>query len=110
MAHETTCVKIKLKPGSMDKVREWADTINSRVDEAMATLDDEGVILECAFLDQTSEGDFLIYVMKAKSFEHAKRVAENSTHAIDLYHQEFKAATWEDGSRLETLIDLENFE
>jgi Family of unknown function (DUF6176) len=58
MNYETRCVKIKLIPDSLEKVRTWAKTINERKDEALATLRDEGVILEAAFLDQTVEGDF----------------------------------------------------
>jgi hypothetical protein len=60
MNSETRCVKIKLKPDSIEKVHEWARIINERKTEALATLHDEGVILESVFLDQNSEGDFLI--------------------------------------------------
>jgi hypothetical protein len=109
MPYETSCVKIKLKPGSVGKAREWAMVINARRDEALETLRDEGVVLECAFLDQTAEGDFLVYVMKAESFEQAKEAAERSTHEIDDFHLKFKEETWEDGTRLEILIDLEAF-
>jgi hypothetical protein len=50
---ETSCVKIRLKPGSLDRVREWAKTLNeTRRDEALATLRDETVVLEAAFLDR----------------------------------------------------------
>ncbi|MCA1636817.1 MAG: DUF6176 family protein, partial [Acidobacteria bacterium] len=61
MSYQTNCVKIKLKPNSLEKVREWSKFINDRKDEVLATLRDESVILETAFLDQTDEGDFLIY-------------------------------------------------
>ena len=90
MSCETRCVKIKLKPNSIEKARIWAQTINERKDEALATLRGESVILESVFLDQNSEGDFLIYVMKAESFDKAKKSVENSVHAIDEYHQNFK--------------------
>lgn len=77
MNYETRCVKIKLKPNSIEKVREWARAINERKDEALATLRDEDVILETIFLDRTSEDDFLIYVMKAENFDNAKAVLKN---------------------------------
>lgn len=109
MEFETRCIKIKLKPDSIEKVRDWAKTINARKDEALATLRDETVILESVFLDQNSEGDFLIYVMKAESFEQAQEAAENSVHAIDEYHQNFKKECFEDGKQLEMLIDLDRF-
>lgn len=106
---EIRCVKIKLKPGSIEKVRDWAKTINEGKAEALATLRDESVILESVFLDQNSEGDFLIYVMKAEDFDKAKKAVGKSIHPIDEFHQNFKRECWEDGKRLETLIDLENF-
>ncbi len=109
MSYQTNCVKIKLKPNSIEKVREWSKFINDRKDEALATLRDESMILETAFLDQTDEGDFLIYLMKALSFDKAKQAALTSVHEIDEYHQNFKHETWEDGKKLELLIDLENF-
>ena len=107
MSFETRCVKIRLKPNSIEKVRAWAKTLNERKEEALATLRDESVILETVFLDQNTEGDFLIYVMKAESFEKAKEAVQNSVHAIDEYHQNFKRECWADGQRLETLVDLD---
>ena len=107
MKYQTNCVKIKLKLNSLEKVRTWAKTINERKDEALATLRDEGVIIECVFLDQTSEGDFLISIMKAESFEKAREAMEKSVHEIDKFHQQFKQETWEDGKKLELLVDLD---
>lgn len=109
MNYETVCAKIKLKPDSIEKVREWVRVVNKRKDEVLATLRDESVILECVFLDQTSEGDFLIYLMKAKSIEKAIEAFEKSTHEIDAYHRNFKSETWAEMETLELLVDLENF-
>lgn len=109
MNYETRCAKIKLKPDSIEKVREWAKILNERRDEAIATLRDESVIFESIFLDQTDEGDFLIYVMKAESFEKAREAVQKSTHEIDAYHQNFKRETWAERKQLELLVDLENF-
>jgi Family of unknown function (DUF6176) len=104
---ETRCVKIKLKPDSLERVREWAAEINRRADEALATLRDEGVVVESVFLDSNSEGDFLIYYMKAESFEKSADVVKKSTHAIDAYHQKFMKEVCETGHRLELLVDLD---
>src|SRR4051812_44086137 len=109
MNYETRCVKIKLKPDSIEKARTWAKTINERLDEALQTLRDESVMLETVFLDRNSEGDFLIYLMKAESFEKAKEAVEHSAHTIDEYHQNFKHECWESGEKLEMLIDLDRF-
>ena len=108
MRYETQCVKIKLKPGNLERVREWARTLNeTRRDEALDTLREETVIVECAFLDSTPEGDYLIVFMKAESFEKSRQAIQASTHDIDRYHQQFKRETWESGEQLELLVDLE---
>ena len=105
MSYEIRCFKIKLKPNSIEKVREWAKTINERKSEALAALQDEEVILETVFLDQTDEGDFLISIMKAKSFAKSRE----AVHEIDEVHRIFKAETWENHRTLELLIDLDKF-
>lgn len=107
MKYETRCIKIKLKPNSLKKAREWARVLNEREDEALATLRDEGVILETVFLDQSNEGDFLIYLMKAESFSKAREAAQKSVRSIDEFHQNFKRETWEGGKQLEMLVDLD---
>ena len=35
---ETKCIKVKLKPGSLERVREWADELNRRKEEALETM------------------------------------------------------------------------
>ncbi len=106
---ETVCFKVKLRPGSVERVREWAAELNGRGDEVRATLRDERVAVESVFLDQTDHGDFLIYYMKAESLETARSVAQRSHHAIDAYHQQFKDDTWESRKPLELLVDFERF-
>jgi hypothetical protein len=108
MQYETRCVKIKLKPGSLERVREWAKTIHEgRREEALVTLRDETVIVESYFLDSTPEGDYLIAFMKAESFEKSRRAVEKSPHDIDRYHQQFKRDAWENIEPLELLVDLD---
>lgn len=109
MNYETRCFKVKLKPGSIEKVREWAKTINARKDEAIAALRDEKVILEAVFLDQTAGGDFLIGIMKGEIFEQAREIVQKSVHEIDKFHRQFKAETWETHESLEILVDLDRF-
>ena len=109
MSHETRCFRIKLKPNSLERVRDWANALNhSRRDEAIATLQDESVLMEAYFLQQAPDGDFLIAVMKAENFETARRAAASSTHSIDQFHADFKRDTWRSTEQLETLVDLSN--
>ena len=105
--YETTCMKIRLHPGSLERVREWAAEINRRSDEALATLRDERVVVESVFLESGDEGDFLIYYMKAGSIEGAQAVANNSKHAIDEYHRRFMREVCASGRKLELLVDLD---
>jgi hypothetical protein len=107
---DTACVKVRLKPGSLDRVRAWAAELNRRSDEVLATLLDEQVVVESVFLDQTAEGDFLIYYLKAGNLEEAAHAAQQSQHAIDAYHQQFKHDAWESRKPLDLLIDFENFD
>jgi hypothetical protein len=106
---DTQCVKIRLKPNSIERVREWASELRARPDEVLATLRDEGVLVESVFLDSTADGEFLIYYVKAKSIEAAREAVQRSTHPIDTYHQQFKTDTWEARTLLQLLIDFENF-
>jgi hypothetical protein len=105
---ETVCVKVRLKPDSIGRVRAWAAELTNRADETLATLRDEGVIVESAFLDRTAEGDFLIYYLKAKSLNAAAEAVSQSLHPIDAYHQQFKREAWDTREQLELLIDFEN--
>ena len=101
---ETLCVRVRLEPGSLLRVREWAAELNARRDEVLATLRDEGVRIESVFL----EGETLVYYLKADSIERAREVYARSQHAIDAYHQEFKDKTYAEQTQLELLIDFEN--
>lgn len=104
---ETRCFKVRLKPDSIERVREWAAMINARKDEAIESLKDETVVVESVFLDRTAEGDFLIGYMKAVSFEKNREAVQKSVREIDDYHRQFKQATWAEHKELELLVDLE---
>ena len=99
-------MRVRLRPGSLDRVREWAAELNARRDEVLATLRDEGVRIESVFLD----GDTLVYYMRADSVERARKVYARSTHAIDAYHQRFKDEAFDEQTALELLIDFENLD
>jgi hypothetical protein len=102
---ETVCVKVRLKPGSLPRVQAWAAELNGRRDEVLATLRDEGVVVESVFLD----GQELVYYLKAKDVAQAQAVYARSRRAIDAYHREFKDEAFAEQRTLELLIDFENF-
>ena len=97
-------MRVRLEPGSLTRVREWAAELTSRRDEVLATLRDEGIWVESVFLD----GDTLIYYLKADSLDRAREVYARSTHPIDAYHQRFKDETFAEQTQLELLVDFEN--
>jgi len=99
----TRCVRIRLKPGTLSRVREWAAELSRRKAEVLETLREEGVLVESVFLEHAADGDFLIYYMKAPD-------VRASTHPIDAYHRTFKEETWASSEQLELLVDLENLE
>ena len=105
MPNRVVCHRIKLRAGSLPRVREWARTILARRAEALATLREEGVEIESAFLEEAPDGHYLIYYMRGTKL--LLGAAASSAHPIDEYHQEFKRDTWEGGSELELLIDLD---
>ncbi len=101
---QTLCIRIRLKPDSLTLVREWAGELSRRRDEVLETLADEGVHLEMAFLDSTAEGDWLVYVMRARDLQHAREVFAASRRPIDLYHRAFVETTWDQVQMLEPLL------
>jgi len=104
--NEVRCVKIRLKPGSLPRVRAWAAEISARKPEALATLEAESVVLESFFLDSSEHGDYLIGYIRAESLAQAAEAVKVSTHDLDAYHQAFQKDTWEAGEGLELLVDL----
>ncbi len=106
---ETACVKVRLKANSLDRVHDWANELRARSEEVLVTLRDEGVVLESVFLDSDELGDFLVYVIRARSLEAAHATARRSTHPIDSYHEQFKLDTWDSSAPLKLLFDFENF-
>ena len=105
MSQEVVCHRVKLRPGSLKRVREWSHIICERREEALATLRDEGVTIESAFLEETAGGPYFIYYMRGPRLKLG--AAASSSHSIDEYHQMSKADTWEAVPQLELLIDLD---
>ena len=97
---------IELKPNSLNRVEEWAITLNERADEAIATLQDEGVRTESWFHLSLDGKDYLLCYMRAKSIKKAHEVVKSSPHALDKYHQQFKKDTWAVGKYARLLVDL----
>ena len=101
------CARLRLKPGSLARVQEWAAELTRRRDEVLATLRDETVRVESAFLESGPEGDFLIYYMRVDDLETSRRAVETSTHPIDAYHREVMNEVVDSRQMLTPLVDFE---
>lgn len=107
---DVTCKLIRLKPGSLHIVREWAETMNDRMKEVLATLHDESVVVESVFLLSREDGDYLVYYMRARSMEQARTVVKTSKHEVDAIHQRFKREAWASMEDTEVLLDASTWE
>jgi hypothetical protein len=83
---------IKLNPESNSKVEEWRRTMLDRMDEALATLEHEGVEIESWFRIKIYGQDYLLWYMRAESIQRAFEVSQTFKHPIDKYHYELMAS------------------
>jgi hypothetical protein len=99
---------IELKPGSSERVEEWAEHVRAHREQAEETLKGEGVAVESWFSFSIEGKAYLLCYMRAESFEEAQRVVAQSQHPIDAYHRQFKIDTWVRGGGAvgELLVDL----
>ena len=107
---DVQCIRMRLKPDSLSRVRAWQAELNLRSNEVLETLRDEGVFIESVFLDEIDDEHYLIYYMRGVNLGQSREVAQKSSHTIDEYHHAFMEAVRADGghSKLECLIDFEN--
>ncbi len=108
--YETQCLKIRIKAGSTQKVVEWFKTVNERLDEAYEAIRKEGIVIQSIFLDQTKEGDYLIFYMKAENLLRANAIIRNSARAIDKEALTMMDGYSEEEKSLENLLDLDRIE
>ena len=103
---EVNCVIIELKPDSLGLVEEWSRHILLNKDEAISTLQNEGVTIETFFLAKIEDKDYLVAYMRAKSMEKAIEAVKESISEIDAYHQQFKRDVWVKGMQSKLVLDL----
>jgi hypothetical protein len=105
---DVTCGMIKLKANSLDTVRQWTKVMNERKNEALQTIQNEGITVESVFLAKIGGDDFLVYYIRANDLQKSREVFKNSLMEIDLIHQQFKKDCWDVVSSTELLLDLES--
>ncbi|EAQ97967.2 hypothetical protein KT71_15419 [Congregibacter litoralis KT71] len=102
---DVACNLIRLKQGSLPTARKWAETMNDRMKEVLASLHDESVVIESVFLLSRREGDYLVYYMRAVSMEQSRTSVKTSEHEVDAIHKRFKQEVWESIEETELLLD-----
>lgn len=107
---KTICIKTKIKKELIEEVRLWFQTLKKRLSETLQSLENEGVIVESAFLDRQGEEIYLIYYMKANDISRAYEVFTKSELAIDHYHKSCWKRCCEGREVLEELLDIDCFE
>lgn len=101
------CSRTKLKPNSVEGVREWFKTLKSRKDELLA-FTEEGISLESVFLEQVGDDHFLIFYMRGDDFKKTYEAIQKAMLPITVYHFNCWQKYCEDDSKpLELLFDLE---
>ena len=81
---------IELKPGTEQRVREWAAFLSRHREEANETLRSEGVDIESWFEVTLDDKRYLLCYIRAESIKQAEAVAGRSKSAVDAYHEQFK--------------------
>jgi len=99
---------IKLKPNSESKVDEWKKTIESRLDEAALTLQDEDVHIESWFTIEISGEKYLLWYLRAKSIQRVFEISMKLNHPIDKFHYEMmESITTKNGNFIaKPLLDI----
>ena len=85
---DVALVKHRVEPGKIDRLREWMAEVRSRRDEAVETLQHEGLYTEASFIESGADGTFLLTFLEAEDIDRAFEAYESSTHELDREHRE----------------------
>ena len=75
-----------IKPGKTDALRGWYAELESRREEALQTLENEGVRQEAAFILPTEHGDLLAVFIEVDDMDAANEAFYASPFEIDRQH------------------------
>jgi len=85
---ETTIIRQEVRPDKVAELKEWMKEANSRQSEIIETLQNEGVKTESTFLEESSDGTFLVTYMEAEDLHEVQEAFEDSTHEIDVEYKQ----------------------
>ena len=100
------CLRIRLRPGTTDRMADFLRGLADRPDEVAQSLAAEGIERESLFLDRAPDGDHLIFITRADDLEAAAEAFQNSQLPLDVETRELISETWQEVRQLELLADL----
>jgi Family of unknown function (DUF6176) len=80
---QARCIRIKLCPGTTERVIAWLQSFNDRRPEALAAMRNSGIFWESAFVDRRQEGDEVLLVQCSEDFERTSAAFLSSDLPID---------------------------
>jgi len=96
----------KLSPDKTERLRSWLAEVQTRSEEALVTLANEGVRHECGLLVDTPSGPLLIYVIECEDYDAAREAFARSRHPIDLEHKQVMSEVSGEPVPTEVLLDI----
>jgi hypothetical protein len=75
-------------PGKTHRLRAWYEEMETRRDETLQTLKNEGVRQEVAFILNTEHGDLLAVFLEVDDMDAANSAFYSSPHKIDQEHRQ----------------------
>jgi len=105
---ESECMRIRLKTGMTDKFLAWAKQLPNRMDEVKIGMHEQGIIAEHIFLERSTEGDFIVFYVKADDLVKTRDIFQRSQRTIDVEFRHIVDETWDRSqvSRLEPVMEL----
>lgn len=85
---ETAIIRQEVRPDKVTELKAWMEEVNNRKSEIIETLQNEGVKTESAFLEESSDGTFLVTHMEAENLQEVQEAFEDSTFEIDVEYKQ----------------------
>jgi hypothetical protein len=100
------CVRIKLEPDAIEVIQEWASRMNKEIKTVKELLHNEGMVCESVFLEEASDGNYLIYYLRSHDLKKSRKISGASHHPLDIYHQEVMRKVATNSTRLKCILDI----
>ena len=92
---QSTCMKIRLKPGMTEVYLDFTKQVLNRKDELTASLKEQGIIAQHIFLERSPNGDFIFFYLKSEDLAKTRDTLYSSKRKIDLEMREMVDAAWD---------------